>query len=1063
MIHLKQMIPYALGRYKTLWLACCLLLANLQLRAQCTSTFTESLDSMANTGIIAGISTSAVNIFPHPYDTNGHFFVTSLKNDSTVISYFDRSGTLLWADMFRYNSLANQVQDMYIDSLSGDIVAIANFGLQGSIFRYRIATHSIVWMNGTSVSSGYENIHRFNDSLAIITATINSMTQLFMININTGLTAVSGYNLQGEGGEYYSTLKDGILYGASRRYWNPLNDFRTSLFAHNAATGAFLWQKSLITSGNTRMYPVAPVKDSNNLLMLASGDMSGFNVYNNGPVELALVNTNDTGNVIWTRQYIANNPLFNRPNATAIKNTAGGYFLVGNYYRAAPWNDFTRGFVIKTDKQGNVIWARQMGDTLRNKINNVMEMKDGLCIAMSSQTTSGWDLVLMKIDSNGNSSCGLIDTLNITVVNLPRVSNDRVYTGTSRPFAINSYTAVTKSIVPVITTLCATCCHDNDIVINTNRINAKYCIRDTVRFSDSVNGVLNPGGAYTYRWYYKNAVTPWTRIGAANGDTTATPWLVPTVPGTDTIRLVVGSLNGTCLDTVLKTIRVYDTAGSTLVMAACDSFVWNGQAYNIGGHYIRHYLNGGGCDSQANLMLTIKSRSYSVITDSACSNYVFNGSVYAAPGTYYQHYTNSAGCDSTVELRLIHRPVTASFVTADTMCVHAAVYLVNTSTADPGSSYTWYVNGGGLAYTGYTPNIPIHSAGMHMITLRVQSGSCIDTIARNIYAQNCCIDSVAAGLSNGLIAYYTFTSGQTNDVSGHGHNATIVGTGVNVMGDMYNAHCALHFPGTATAYLSVPSHPDFDLAFHSSSFSIWYHPEINHVNKYELLTGRSNGNGNVFCDTWGAYSLGLYDCRRPVLGINGNHCWEGYGMSAMPPGWDCQDLADYYVNRGWQHIVGTYDYTAGVLSVYWNGHLSSSLSGTTCPSPAINMTDLIMGSNFQGGLDDIRVYNRAITSAEAAQLYAMGASHCCDKVGVEPVNNLVDAYRIVPNPAGDFIRINNGKAANLSVQITNMMGQTVLVQQVKTDEPINVSRLSSGIYMIRETVSGALIGKLQKN
>ena len=83
----------------------------------------------------------------------------------------------------------------------------------------------------------------------------------------------------------------------------------------------------------------------------------------------------------------------------------------------------------------------------------------------------------------------------------------------------------------------------------------------------------------------------------------------------------------------------------------------------------------------------------------------------------------------------------------------------------------------------------------------------------------------------------------------------------------------------------------------------------------------------------------------------------------------------------WYHVVGVYDSSAQTLSTYINGALSNgTLTGTV---PASQFSDnsqpvWIGGRNdfatqyFDGTIDDVRIYNRALSAAEVLQLYNLG-------------------------------------------------------------------------------------------
>lgn len=78
----------------------------------------------------------------------------------------------------------------------------------------------------------------------------------------------------------------------------------------------------------------------------------------------------------------------------------------------------------------------------------------------------------------------------------------------------------------------------------------------------------------------------------------------------------------------------------------------------------------------------------------------------------------------------------------------------------------------------------------------------------------------------------------------------------------------------------------------------------------------------------------------------------------------------------WYHFAAVFDSVADVQYVYVNGALAASASNTL--STISNTTpfnnnrignDSDTGEEFDGRIDDIRVYNRALTAAEVTALY----------------------------------------------------------------------------------------------
>ncbi|MGH7927769.1 MAG: LamG domain-containing protein, partial [Candidatus Binatia bacterium] len=78
--------------------------------------------------------------------------------------------------------------------------------------------------------------------------------------------------------------------------------------------------------------------------------------------------------------------------------------------------------------------------------------------------------------------------------------------------------------------------------------------------------------------------------------------------------------------------------------------------------------------------------------------------------------------------------------------------------------------------------------------------------------------------------------------------------------------------------------------------------------------------------------------------------------------------------NGWHHVAGTYDRTAGVQKLFIDGTevASEAYSGAI----SVNALPLYIGRyhsdsrTFNGKLDEVRVYNRALTAAEISDLAA---------------------------------------------------------------------------------------------
>jgi hypothetical protein len=197
----------------------------------------------------------------------------------------------------------------------------------------------------------------------------------------------------------------------------------------------------------------------------------------------------------------------------------------------------------------------------------------------------------------------------------------------------------------------------------------------------------------------------------------------------------------------------------------------------------------------------------------------------------------------------------------------------------------------------------------------------------------------------GLVAAYSFNagSGQTAaDASGTGNTGTIVNATWGAAG-RYGA--ALSFAGTGS--VTVADAPSLDLA-RGMTLEAWVRPSATQGSAWRtvLLKERSAG----LCYSLYANSTS----KKPQAVINtGGNDRSTQGASTIP------------VNA-WTHLAATYDGTT--LRIYVNGSLkqSTNVPGTLVTSNgALRIGgNSVWGEYFRGLIDEVRVYNRALSVSE---------------------------------------------------------------------------------------------------
>lgn len=204
-----------------------------------------------------------------------------------------------------------------------------------------------------------------------------------------------------------------------------------------------------------------------------------------------------------------------------------------------------------------------------------------------------------------------------------------------------------------------------------------------------------------------------------------------------------------------------------------------------------------------------------------------------------------------------------------------------------------------------------------------------------------------ADLTNGLVAFYPF-NGNANDASGHGLNGTVFNA--TLANDRFgNPASAYSFTGSSDCYISVPSAPALQL---TTNLTISFWMNRSSVAPYAdiICKGDAEQSYSVTFDTVNANSGIGFNRQNAVV----------MALSRTPT-----------PTNQWMQVVCTLDRTNAVI--YYNGTIVTNGVGVTLGTGngALTFGTIRSGTpaSFSGLLDDIRIYNRALSTAEVQQLY----------------------------------------------------------------------------------------------
>ena len=194
----------------------------------------------------------------------------------------------------------------------------------------------------------------------------------------------------------------------------------------------------------------------------------------------------------------------------------------------------------------------------------------------------------------------------------------------------------------------------------------------------------------------------------------------------------------------------------------------------------------------------------------------------------------------------------------------------------------------------------------------------------------------------GLVAAYGFDEGAGTvvaDSSGNGNTGTIAGATWTPSGKFGGA---LSFNGT-NARVTIPDSASLDL-IDAMTLEAWVYPTVapaewraviaKDVDRYYLMASSDNQNRPAVGGTFGTTNL------------------NAFGAATLP------------VNA-WTHLAATYDRTT--IRLYVNGIQVSSVAQTQAMSASTEVLTIgadFYGEYFTGLIDEVRIYNRALTSGE---------------------------------------------------------------------------------------------------
>ncbi|HQW10754.1 MAG TPA: fibronectin type III domain-containing protein [Saprospiraceae bacterium] len=302
----------------------------------------------------------------------------------------------------------------------------------------------------------------------------------------------------------------------------------------------------------------------------------------------------------------------------------------------------------------------------------------------------------------------------------------------------------------------------------------------------------------------------------------------------------------------------------------------------------------------------------------------------------------------------------------------------------------------------------------------------------------------------GLVAYYPF-DGNANDATPYKNHGTIGGDPVFEVPDHPNGGSNyLKFDGDGDSVIVKNA---VQLISDYASVAFWI--KVSDINagdaeSYLLDFGHWN-------ERW---KISLPTHLKVVWTTNNKTVQFPNLISDMDSG-DGNEL----VKGFWWHVVMVHD---GVNDqIFVNGELANSKP----VAGVLNSTDNVfgIGSNpidggqyFNGGLDEIKLYNKALSASEINSLYKSGTS------GNKSIELASSIHALYPNPAKDkvFIKHDIGNNQALTLRVFDIKGRQIdAISYAKGEIPtsilsVNIGKYVPGTYMVNFIYGGKNLGSI---
>ncbi len=258
-----------------------------------------------------------------------------------------------------------------------------------------------------------------------------------------------------------------------------------------------------------------------------------------------------------------------------------------------------------------------------------------------------------------------------------------------------------------------------------------------------------------------------------------------------------------------------------------------------------------------------------------------------------------------------------------------------------------------------------------------------------------------AGLDDGLMGYWKL-DGNGLDSSGNGNHGTFHGGATPTTDHAGKAGMAYQFDGV-NGYMSVPDSPTLH-SLNQRTLSMWFRFDGGNVLNMPMMHQGSHDQMPDGCEATRELGVQFYPRDHAVQTIS-----AGDGK--------CQRVVAGVAPKdpAWHQFTTVIDrLVAHRIQVYIDGELAATIadpySSFNTSSEELRIAWTVEESRYQpfhGALDEVRLYNRALSKAEVRELYEStlpisGEAHGLGQFGVHCLNRTTGQTVNIPNSRGPW-------------------------------------------------------------